>query len=80
MYLLMLCVLLVNAITSYNPLLHNSIENDEIKTGKGAYQIGTLQRPGDTRWSSHFNSICGLLHMYNATALVLEDLVVEGSI
>ncbi|KAJ9546391.1 hypothetical protein OSB04_018934 [Centaurea solstitialis] len=33
----------------------------ELETGKGANQIQTLQRPGDTRWSSHFRSICSLM-------------------
>ena len=55
------------------------VANDEIETGRGKNQIGTLQRLGDTRWSSHFNSICSLLRMYNATASVLEDLAVKGS-
>ncbi|KAH1046827.1 hypothetical protein J1N35_037611 [Gossypium stocksii] len=37
-------------------------------------QIGTLQRPGETRWSSHLNSVTSLLKMYNATSIVLENL------
>ncbi|TYG65323.1 hypothetical protein ES288_D06G177700v1 [Gossypium darwinii] len=37
-------------------------------------QIDTLQRPGETRWSSHLNSITSLLKMYNATSTVLENL------
>ncbi|KAK8321710.1 hypothetical protein V6Z11_A12G120300 [Gossypium hirsutum] len=37
-------------------------------------QIGTLQRPGETRWSSHLNSITSLLKMYNATSAVLKNL------
>ncbi|KAL7129079.1 hypothetical protein ABFS83_13G039100 [Erythranthe nasuta] len=28
---------------------------------KGANQIGTLQRTGNTRWGSHFSSICSLI-------------------
>ncbi|XP_057443819.1 uncharacterized protein LOC130735968 [Lotus japonicus] len=55
------------------------IANDEIETGRGGNQIGTLQRPGDTRWSSHLNSITHLLRLYNATTTVLEDLAIEGS-
>ncbi|XP_017625042.1 uncharacterized protein LOC108468683 [Gossypium arboreum] len=31
-------------------------------------QIGTLQRPGETRWGSHLNSVTSLLKMYNATS------------
>ena len=57
----------------------NLIANDETKIGRGANQIGTLQKPGDTRWGFHFNSICSLLHMYSATASILEDLAIKGS-
>ncbi|XP_059650470.1 uncharacterized protein LOC132296275 [Cornus florida] len=34
---------------------------DEIETGRGANQIGSLQRPGNTHWSSHFDSVCNLI-------------------
>ncbi|XP_073220907.1 uncharacterized protein, partial [Cicer arietinum] len=50
------------------------LEIDEIVTGKGINQIGTLKRAGDTRWGSHFSSICSLINMYedivNAMCLV----------
>jgi hypothetical protein len=49
----------------------------ELETGKGANQIGTLKRAGDTRWGSHFNSICSLIRMYDATCIVLEDVARE---
>nr|KYP64740.1 Zinc finger MYM-type protein 1 [Cajanus cajan] len=64
---------------AYETEIARLVANDEIETGRGANQIGTLQRPGDTRWSSHFNSICSLLRMFNATTSVLEDLVVNGT-
>ncbi|TYH24740.1 hypothetical protein ES288_A03G115100v1 [Gossypium darwinii] len=41
--------------------------------------IGTLQRPGETRWSSHLNSVTSLLKMYNATSTILENLKNTGS-
>ncbi|KAB2025674.1 hypothetical protein ES319_D06G166600v1 [Gossypium barbadense] len=47
---------------------------NELATGIGMNQIDTLQRPGETRWSSHLNSITSLLKMYNATSTVLENL------
>ena len=34
--------------------IENMITSNEIETGKGANQIGTLQWAGDTRWGSHF--------------------------
>ncbi|TYG89641.1 hypothetical protein ES288_A12G116100v1 [Gossypium darwinii] len=36
--------------------------------------IGTLQRPGETRWSSHLNSVTSLLKMYNAISAILKNL------
>ncbi|KAK8334131.1 hypothetical protein V6Z12_A10G247900 [Gossypium hirsutum] len=47
---------------------------NELATGTGMNQIGTLQRPGETRWSSHLNSVTSLLKMYNATSTILENL------
>ncbi|XP_040931862.1 uncharacterized protein [Gossypium hirsutum] len=47
---------------------------NELATGTGMNQIGTLQRPGETRWSSHLNSVTSLLKMYNATSIILENL------
>ncbi|GAV89226.1 LOW QUALITY PROTEIN: Dimer_Tnp_hAT domain-containing protein, partial [Cephalotus follicularis] len=42
------------------------IDTGELETG-GANQIGTLQGAGDTRWSSHLNSITSLMRMFHAT-------------
>ncbi|PWA50321.1 DUF659 domain-containing protein [Artemisia annua] len=55
------------------------VEIGEIETGKGANQIGTIKRAGDTRWSSHLNSISSLLRMYNPTCTVLENIKRNGS-
>ncbi|XP_048501318.1 uncharacterized protein LOC125497702 [Beta vulgaris subsp. vulgaris] len=57
--------------------LEHLIEIEEVDTGKGMNQIGTLQRPGDTRWSSHFKSICSLLRMFNATRTILEKIAID---
>ncbi|KAJ1292260.1 hypothetical protein BS78_02G378300 [Paspalum vaginatum] len=50
------------------------VELNELETGTGANQIGALQRPCETRWSSHFSSICSLLKLYKAAFLVLKDI------
>ncbi|GKU91669.1 hypothetical protein SLEP1_g5506 [Rubroshorea leprosula] len=55
------------------------VEINEIETGRGANQLGTLQRPTNTRWSSHFKSICSLLRIFTPTTSVLENVAVEGS-
>ena len=43
--------------------VENMIASNEIETRRGANQIGTFQRAGDTRWGSHFQSICSLIRM-----------------
>ncbi|KAK5785906.1 hypothetical protein PVK06_040528 [Gossypium arboreum] len=55
------------------------VSNNELATGTGMNQISTLQRPGETRWSSHLNSVTSLLKMYNATSIVIENLKNTGS-
>ncbi|QHO00623.1 Zinc finger MYM-type protein [Arachis hypogaea] len=57
----------------------NLIANDQIVTGSGLNQIGTLQRAGDTRWGSHLNSVRSLLCMFDATCEVLEKSTEEGN-
>jgi hypothetical protein len=37
-----------------------------------------LKRAGDTHWSSHFNSTCSLIKMFDATCTLLEDVGREG--
>ncbi|XP_019190782.1 PREDICTED: uncharacterized protein LOC109185256 [Ipomoea nil] len=52
---------------------------DELESGRGLNQIGSLQRPGDTRWSSHLKSISSLMRMYSATCEVLLNIVEDGT-
>jgi hypothetical protein len=54
------------------------IAMDELETGKGANQIGTLKRASDSRWGSHFYSICNLLRLFNPACSVLEKIIKEG--
>ncbi|XP_061349153.1 uncharacterized protein LOC133294490 [Gastrolobium bilobum] len=51
---------------------------DELKSGVGLNQIGTLHRAGATRWSSYYNSICSLFKMFKATCEVLDNISNEG--
>ncbi|KAK9164125.1 hypothetical protein Syun_005027 [Stephania yunnanensis] len=55
------------------------VASGERETGKGANQIGSLQRAGETRWSSHFDSIYSVIDMYWATMQVLKKMVSDGS-
>ncbi|XP_042443838.1 zinc finger MYM-type protein 1-like [Zingiber officinale] len=51
----------------------------ECESGTGANQIGTLHRPGATRWSSHYDSVRNLIDMYEATCKILGNLSENGS-
>ena len=55
------------------------ISLDELKSGRGHNQIGTLQRAGDTRWSSHLKLVYSLIKMFSATCVVLLNIVDEGT-
>jgi len=58
----------------------HEIELGELDTGRGANQMGSLQRPGDTRWSSHYKSIHSLKKMFGATISVLPSIENDCSI
>lgn len=51
----------------------------ELETGTRMNQIGTLQRAGDTRWSSHLRSLTSLLKMFSANWHVLLNIINNGS-
>ncbi|KAK9664915.1 hypothetical protein RND81_14G077000 [Saponaria officinalis] len=53
------------------------LELEELETGKGKNQIGTVKRAGDTRWGSHFGSLNSLLNMYNVSCSVLQTVIKE---
>ncbi|XP_042449158.1 zinc finger MYM-type protein 1-like [Zingiber officinale] len=50
----------------------------ECESGTGANQIGTLHRPGATRWSSHYDSVRNLIDMYATTCKILGNLNDNG--
>ncbi|KAL1309523.1 hypothetical protein AAHE18_17G184000 [Arachis hypogaea] len=45
------------------------IANDELETGQA----------GDTRWSSHFHSVCSLIRMFATTHTVLNNIIDDGT-
>ncbi|KDO39290.1 hypothetical protein CISIN_1g038445mg [Citrus sinensis] len=55
-----------------------ALASGEVQTSIGANQIHTLQRPGVTRWSSHFRSISRLLDLFSIVHKVLRKLVECG--
>ena len=50
------------------------IKLSELDTGRGVDQIGTLQPSWETRWSSHYSSICSLIKLCKPTYLVVNDI------
>lgn len=60
--------------------ISREIELGELDTGRGANQMSSLQRPGDTRWSSHYKSIQSLKKMFGATVLVLRNIAHDHSV
>lgn len=49
-----------------------ALDMGEMETGQGQNQETTLKRAGDTRWSSHYASICSLILMFPSVIEVLE--------
>ncbi|KAL7094155.1 hypothetical protein ACP275_11G084100 [Erythranthe tilingii] len=66
-------------ITAQRAEISRLISISELETGKGANQIGTLQRVGNTPWVSYFYLICSLLKMFNTTGIVLQGIIVDGA-
>ena len=50
---------------------------NEIETGKGVNQLGTLKWASDTPWGSHFGSMCNPTTLFDSTCLVLENIKKE---
>ena len=51
------------------------IDLEKFEIGSGLNQIGTLQQPVETRWSSHFRSVSSLLRMFTSTVEVLQNII-----
>nr|XP_016485075.1 PREDICTED: zinc finger MYM-type protein 1-like [Nicotiana tabacum] len=51
----------------------------EVHTGSGLNQELGLQRPGDTRWGSHFKTVCNFIALFSSIINVLEFLASEGA-
>nr|XP_016499167.1 PREDICTED: zinc finger MYM-type protein 1-like [Nicotiana tabacum] len=50
----------------------------EVHTGSGLNQELGLQRPGDTRWGSHFKTVRNFIALFSSIINVLEFLASEG--
>lgn len=59
--------------------VRKAIGKGEIGTGTGLNQELSLQRPGDTRWGSHFRTLVGLSKMFHSVVKVLECVEEDGT-
>ncbi|XP_073057656.1 uncharacterized protein [Primulina eburnea] len=78
---------LINASPKRHGELHSAqrievahmVATGERDTGRGCNQIGNLLRPGKTRWSSNFDSLCSMIDMYSSVTTMLENMVNDGA-
>ena len=63
-------------VVNANEITH-LIDLEELETRSGLNQIDTLQRPVETRWSSHFKLVSSLLRMFTSTVEVSQNIIDE---
>ena len=56
----------------YAEHVHDALECGLLITGSGLNQEISLQRPGDTRWSSHYKTLKSLVQLFPTIVKVLE--------
>jgi hypothetical protein len=56
-----------------------ALECGEIESGSGLHQEMGLARPGDTRWGSHYKTICNIITMYSSIHDVLIELGADNA-
>ncbi|XP_019194749.1 PREDICTED: zinc finger MYM-type protein 1-like [Ipomoea nil] len=56
-------------------MLIDSISADTIETGIGLNQEAVLQRPGDTRWGSHYGALVSILKLFSPVIDVLDEII-----
>lgn len=52
-----------------------ALKSGDMLSGKGLNQSTTLKRPGETRWSSHYDTLISVIHMFPSIIDVLEKIV-----
>jgi hypothetical protein len=55
------------------------MEINKIESGRGLNQISTLQRAGDTRWSSHLRSVSSLIKIFSPACEVILKIIDVGT-
>ncbi|ESQ50115.1 hypothetical protein EUTSA_v10002275mg [Eutrema salsugineum] len=59
--------------------IEEKTKKTEIKTGKGLNQELSFQRPGKTRWGSHYKTLLRLVDLFPSVIQVLEYVESDGS-
>ncbi|KAK4713318.1 hypothetical protein R3W88_019225 [Solanum pinnatisectum] len=59
--------------------LEQLFESGEVQKGQGLHQERGLQRPGDTRWGSHFKTLDSFIVIFSSIVHVLEMIELERS-
>ncbi|XP_073304597.1 uncharacterized protein [Primulina huaijiensis] len=63
----------------HSDFIVEALERGEISSGRGLNQETTLQRAGDIRWVSHYNSLISFISMFFAVIDVLEIISEDDS-
>ncbi|KAF8075442.1 hypothetical protein N665_1093s0003 [Sinapis alba] len=63
----------------YRNKVEEKTKKGEIKTGKGLNQEISFQRPGKTRWGSHYKTLLRLVDLFASITKVLEYVEIDGS-
>ncbi|XP_022544232.2 zinc finger MYM-type protein 1-like [Brassica napus] len=63
----------------YRKKIEERSKKGEIKTGKGLNQEVSFQRPGKTRWCSHYKTLLRLVDLFASIIKVLEYVEIDGS-
>lgn len=56
-----------------------ALSSGEITSGRGLNQESSLQRPGDTRWGSHYGTLMNLIILFSSVIDVLEIVAEDGT-
>jgi hypothetical protein len=60
--------------------IRDAIEQGTNESGRGLNQICSLRRPGETRWGSHFISLCRVIELFPSIVDVLENIAEDGTV
>ncbi|XP_047084564.1 zinc finger MYM-type protein 1-like [Lolium rigidum] len=59
-------------LDKHKEILLSKIKKGEMPTGRGKNQETSLCRPGDTRWGSHYTTLCRIESMWDAAIEILS--------